>query len=1089
MARLLLPRALAANVRSAVMLIVLADVMVSAALADAHSVPLHLKPSEPHTITLSLGRNQISVIHLHLQGGIVGVKETGPNGTGRPLWVIDLGKGAELTYGVGGAEEGDYTVEITSFEHERLAELSFEIDAASTLNAAAADLQNAQDMLANAELIRRHLPTAPKNIDAVQLYKRALGLAEKLNNIPLQRLILTQTARYLIFRQSDFAQANALLERAVALPKADDTAQQALAWKTLSTARYDLDRYALAIEAGLASLDLYRLTNDLYWQGIVLGNLSSVYGEMGQDADALAAAQEALKDAQEEEDTAGVVYCLSQIADLYQQQGNLEDALRTFQQGLVWVSGIGYAPLVEAEIQKDLGGFYVQIGEWEQASRPLQRCIVLEKGQNDPVSLEARGLLATVMQHQGKLQAALDEDTAAIAMARSLALKKEEANLLLKRSPIELALHRQAGAISDVDRAKAIGIEIHSMPLQIEATNAIGDALLETRPEEADSSYRTALGLAQKSGELEQQSIALAGLARTLTHEGRWEAAADSIESALKVVEEARGNLSDRQMQVTYFAMHRRWYELAVDICMELDRKYPTKEYAALAFAYTERARARSLLDALNLSGYTAELTSPASLRERYARNRHEIELQQALLDSADELSGRSATERLKSLHLEDEGIELQMRSADARLSSPFVSRIANVAEIQQLLLESHSVLLSYWVGENRSYRWLIAPNSVSVEELPRRDQLERAVLPLERMLQERRPSPGRDEEIAGYVSREREFATRLKASLGRAGSLLLSRIPRDANMLLVVADGCLRPLPFGALRIQDGSETSYALRRYAFLIEPSASTALYLEQHAVTGQAPHIAVFADPVFSLSDPRLGEKARAGNEHSHLLLADMPRLAGSIKEAQSIARYASSDAVSLEMGFDAAPERVRALPAKQAAILHFATHTVTLSGHPEATGIALSAWTREGKRQDGVFWLKDIYALHLPSGLVVLSGCDTNRQRGGSDGEGLNNLVYAFFFAGAHSVVGSLWAVDDDATSHMMDSFYRELLQEHQSASTALRSAQLKMLANPQTASPSAWASFVAEGWPVSYPPQRGNPKNTVSDAGYSTGSK
>src|SRR5690348_13109675 len=145
------------------MLIVLADVTVSAALADAHSVPLHLKPSEPHTITLSLGRNQISVIHLHLQGGIVGVKETGPNGTGRPLWVVDLGKGAELTYGVGGAEEGDYTVEITSFDHERLAELSFEIDAASTPNAAAADLQNAQDMLANAELIRRHLPAAPKS--------------------------------------------------------------------------------------------------------------------------------------------------------------------------------------------------------------------------------------------------------------------------------------------------------------------------------------------------------------------------------------------------------------------------------------------------------------------------------------------------------------------------------------------------------------------------------------------------------------------------------------------------------------------------------------------------------------------------------------------------------------------------------------------------------------------------------------------------------------------------------------------------------------------------------------------------------------
>jgi tetratricopeptide (TPR) repeat protein len=80
------------------------------------------------------------------------------------------------------------------------------------------------------------------------------------------------------------------------LPPADDAAQQALAWKTLSSVRYDLGEYQPAIKAGLTALDLYRQARDRYWQGIVLGNLSSVYAEIGQNADALATAQEALED-------------------------------------------------------------------------------------------------------------------------------------------------------------------------------------------------------------------------------------------------------------------------------------------------------------------------------------------------------------------------------------------------------------------------------------------------------------------------------------------------------------------------------------------------------------------------------------------------------------------------------------------------------------------------------------------------------------------------------------------------------------------------------------------------------------------------
>ncbi len=1014
----------------------------------------------------SLGANEAAVVHLHLHGGIVGVRETAPDGGSRPLWLIDLGRGADLSYVSGGSTAGNYTLEITSFEKAKLAEVSLEVGDATPVTPALRNLQDAEDLLANADLIRRHWPTAPVGLDAVDLYDRAMALAVKVGDTPLQRLILTQKARHLMVRQGRYTDAEALLEQALALPQANDVPQQALAWKTLSSVRYDLGQYQPAIKAGLSALDLYQQAGDLYWEGIVLGNLSSVYWEIGRTADALRAAQEALSDAQAEHDTAGVVYCLSQLAGLYQQEGDLENALRTFHEGLAWVADIGYAPLVEAEIQNDLGAFYAQIGEWERASLALHRCIELEKGQNDPVSLEARGMLATVLQRQRRLPEAIAEDSSAIEIAAQLQLKQNQAELLLRRASVELALHRLSATEADIHAAAQLTSVLASRPLQIEVAIAEGEAELGVNTEAAADSYRKAIELAKDDGEQEKQSVAQAGLARALQREGRLEDAAASIEAALKAVETSRGSFASRELQTSYFSTHRSWYEQAVDICMDLDHRYPGKGYARRAFAYSERARARSLLDSLDLSGYRATIPVTEGLRESYARNQRAIVAQQALLANSGAHDRVEIARKLQMLYQEQEGLELQMRSDDTRLASMLKSPIVDVEQVQGKLLDEHSVLLSYWIGERHSYRWSITTAGISVDALPRRGELEKAVLPIERTLQMRRPLPAPGDDVKLYASRQRTYDQELDLALTRIGSVLMSRIPRTAHSIFIVGDGCLQSLPFAALRVSDGKVTSYALRQFDIYIEPSASVVMYLKEHPSEAQSPNIALFADPVFSPSDSRLAgihlERAR-----HQALFADMERLTGSAEEARKIMKNFPASVTSLRVGFDASPDQVRNLSSTKVSVLHFATHTIAVPGHPEVTGIALSMWNREGKQQDGVFWLKDIYALHLPSSLVVLSGCRTNGEDG-DEGEGLNNLAYAFFFAGAHAVVGSLWTVDDSTTSRLMEAFYRELLMSHKNADEAMRRAQLEMLANPRTESPTAWASFVLEGWPARF---------------------
>src|SRR5262249_45529271 len=105
---------------------------------------------------------------------------------------------------------------------------------------------------------------------------------------------------------------------------------------------------------------------------------------------------------------------------------------------------------------------------------------------------------------------------------------------------------------------------------------------------------------------------------------------------------------------------------------------------------------------------------------------------------------------------------------------------------------------------------------------------------------------------------------------------------------------------------------------------------------------------------------------------------------------------------------------------------------------------------------------DIYSLRAPVDLVVLSACDTGL---GKDirGEGLVGITRGFMYAGASSVIASLWKVDDEATSELMIHFYENMLQGGMTPSAALRSAQNYMRHTSYWKSPHYWAGFTLQG--------------------------
>jgi CHAT domain-containing protein len=118
---------------------------------------------------------------------------------------------------------------------------------------------------------------------------------------------------------------------------------------------------------------------------------------------------------------------------------------------------------------------------------------------------------------------------------------------------------------------------------------------------------------------------------------------------------------------------------------------------------------------------------------------------------------------------------------------------------------------------------------------------------------------------------------------------------------------------------------------------------------------------------------------------------------------------------------------------------------------------------QGRPEDGFLRLRDIYNLHLPADMVVLSACRTGLGKK-VKGEGLIGLTRAFMYAGAKRVVASLWKVDDEATAELMKRFYQHMFKGRMPAASALNRARIEIMqAREQWRAPYYWAGFILQG--------------------------
>ena len=167
------------------------------------------------------------------------------------------------------------------------------------------------------------------------------------------------------------------------------------------------------------------------------------------------------------------------------------------------------------------------------------------------------------------------------------------------------------------------------------------------------------------------------------------------------------------------------------------------------------------------------------------------------------------------------------------------------------------------------------------------------------------------------------------------------------------------------------------------------------------------------------------------------------------------RYSSSSEVWL--GADATKQKFQEL-ASGFKILHLATHGKANHQDGEFSFLAFS--TEDGS---SLLSVAELYNLSLNADMVVLSACETGigaQQRG----EGVISLARAFAFAGAKSIVASLWSVNDKSTMEIMDQFYAGIKTGWSKPQALAQAKRDYLTKNPgQNAHPFFWAGFVGVG--------------------------
>ncbi len=591
----------------------------------------------------------------------------------------------------------------------------------------------------------------------------------------------------------------------------------------------------------------------------------------------------------------------------------------------------------------------------------------------------------------------------------------------------------------------------------------------------ADEYYQASLESFRSLDDQINQSATLHKLGSLRLKQDRLDEAEEHLRQAIDVTEQLRRNSTSSDLTAAFSASVHERYESFIDCLMRKHKRTQRQDLAVLAFETSELGRARSLSELLRETA----INQVPGLEDSLAQQ--ERVLRQSLFVNENSRVALLGTKYRKE---ELEALETKHRELEAQYSQivdiirarfPLYEQLVrprgwNISQIQeQVIADDETVLLEYSLGPEKSYVWAVTRESIKSYEIAGEDQIVESAEKVYKLISS---TPGSN------------TAHQIDDAARQLSQIILSPLTTELHRrrILVVADGVLNYIPFQIL-VDAGTDEPLVVR-HEIVNAPSASILGQLKQEA-RHRSPTtnlLAAFGNPVFSANYAAAragagGEQIAAIQDPSSMRLRSALRninlkdnrfdpsllqpLLFAARELATLREIAGGNSL-VATEFAASRTNLLATDLSQYAMLHFATHGFLDPTNPENSGLVLSTVNQQGQEQDGFVGLREIYELRAPVSLVVLSACQTAL---GKDvrGEGLLGLTRGFMYAGASSVVASLWKVDDEATAELMKRFYTNMLERNLTPSAALREAQNSIRQEPQWRSPYYWAGFTLQG--------------------------
>jgi CHAT domain-containing protein len=425
------------------------------------------------------------------------------------------------------------------------------------------------------------------------------------------------------------------------------------------------------------------------------------------------------------------------------------------------------------------------------------------------------------------------------------------------------------------------------------------------------------------------------------------------------------------------------------------DKRYPE------AFAYVERSKARALVDLLSSQ---KNIPVRGENVQRLKMNLNQMAEAESELAAVSSAANRESQNKTRSVLLT---LKKELGEKAPETAALVTVQAPSTTDIQKLIGSDETLLEYYSTGRNW-YVFMLSPSSVAVYKLTT-DDLAKDVHDFRKMI---------------TLNASESYKARAEALYRQLFAFVEPSI--KTRKLIIVPHGALHYLPFCALA-QGGN---YLIDRYSIRTLPSASVLSFLK--ARTGQ----------------PRTGRSLILGNPK-----LDDPKYDLQFAQAEALAVGAILPNSKVLLRSEATKTNFMA-ESSQFSIIHLAVHGTFDPDKPLDSSLLLSG----DKVSDGLLTSADLYRLSLHADLVVLSACETALGKVAS-GDDVIGFTRGFLYAGAGSLISSLWQVDDQATHDLMVDFYsnRKTMPKDES----LRQAQIKV--KQKYPHPFYWAAFLLTG--------------------------